>query len=299
MLQYLNIDFKCAVKWSLYLNRKTLWANPFFLMQNCFIKESLLFEKRGATKEPAILFFPNTHSDISHHTIGVVFDEDIEDIERQYRINCIEPSGMEFLYSSDDWSTLRGGSFSAIRKAISGLRRKHRFEVEYPLSISECYSLVESWAMSKREDFAESAASATEQDEMLFEDDVRESIETLRIIESLTADCMASIRLSIIVVRVNGGVAGFCVLLNLVENFWVALLQKTNLKYRGIPQLLAQLKGNFVGPGQIITTGGYAGAPNLKAHKASLRPMRVRRIYTVTLGERIPHRYPRSAFEWT
>ena len=247
----------------------------------------MIFERQGPTKYPAILFFLDKYLDVSKHVIGVVFDEDLPVIRELYHIDTVEPSGVEYHYSSDEWATLSGGSFAAFRNAINGFRIKYTFEVRYQLAPSECYSLIETWALSKRDGFAESGTSATNQSVVFFEDDVKESIETLRVIDSLSADVLARIRLSIIGVNVDGEVTGFCVLLNLVNNFWVALIQKTNLQYRGIPQLLAQVVAKLIGPGQIITTGRDAHDANLQAFKESLRPIRKRRIYAVKLGERI------------
>lgn len=287
MLQRSNITFEVAVELSSTLQRKSFWANPFFLMQNCFIKNSVLFENQGANKEPAILFFSDKYSDISTHVIGVVLDEDMPVIREQYYIDTIEASGVEFHYSSDEWSTLRGGSFAAFRNVISGFRRKYSFEVRHKLVPSECLQLVETWASSKRDGFAKHGASATDQNVIFFEEDVRESMETLRIIEALSADSLESIQLNIIGVKVSGEVVGFCIIFHLLSNYWVALMQKTNIQYRGIPQLLSQIVAQTVGLGQIITSGGYAQDANLKAFKESLRPIRKRSIYTVKLGERL------------
>jgi hypothetical protein len=94
------ITFQEAAELSSTLQRKVFWANPFFLMQNCFLEDAMIFEDQGATKDPAILFFSDKYSDVSGHVIGVVFDEDLPAIRERYRIDTIEPSGVEYHYSS-------------------------------------------------------------------------------------------------------------------------------------------------------------------------------------------------------
>lgn len=261
-----EISFEDAVKISNELYRKTFFVNPFYICHNCFKSGSKVYEKSKVDGDYPLLVLPEKVNDLSGSIIGTGFGEDIERLEKDYDIQS-EPLGTEFFYSSDDWIFLEGSKFKDIRRKINRFQKESDFRILDNYSKDKIIDFMENWAEEK---IARGMPDITKE---FFEAELKESIGNLSLLENYPSKK--------IFIEICGELVGFCIMIHYVDNFWIALMQKTKQGIIGLPQFLYHLKAKEMGKGKIFTTGAEAMDPNLRKFKDSLRPVKTKDIYTI------------------
>lgn len=268
-----KISFEQAQKLSKWLDKKTYFTNPFFILRNCFENKGYVFETGLVNSVHPLLVYSEKYEDVSNKIINTGFDEDIPLIGKKYNILKKELLGIEFFYSSSEWINLEGGKFKEIRKAIFKFEKEHSFKAFDSYPADKVVAFLQEWAEGKRK--KETSKDTKE----LFEHELEESLQNLRLLDNF--------KLKAIFIEEENILIGFCVFFHFVDNLWVALMQKTKHGVRGLPQYLYHLKSKGMGEGQIYTSGAEALDPNLKKFKESLNPKEVRNIYTIFIGSKL------------
>ncbi|MEK6822498.1 MAG: phosphatidylglycerol lysyltransferase domain-containing protein [Nanoarchaeota archaeon] len=273
-LQELSIED--AITFSAALRRRTFVANPFYLLYNCLWErqngEVLLYEKERIDGEHPLLFLPRSPANFTNKIVSAGFDEDVPVIQKTHRLRSKEHSGFdEFVYSTDEWIALEGAPFKDIRKRIHGFQREHQVRIvdEYPKE--HVLRFLHQWAAEKR------TKEVSEATRGFFEVELEESAKNL--------DLIGRILHKKIFIEVDGALAGFSIFFPLVDDLWVALMQKTTHGIRGLPQFLYHLKAKEMGDKKFFTTGAAAQDPDLRKFKESLRPVEIKPIYVLRVGE--------------
>ena len=267
------MDFKVANEWSNKLRKKTFFTNPLFIIQNCFVKDNILLENNKVNEKYPLLVYFKEYQNISNQIIGTGFDEDIKNIERKYSILKTEDLGIEFFYATNDWINMAGKKFKDIRRHIHKFSNEHKFNILDSYPKEKIVAFLNAWAEEKRK---KSTSRLTKE---LFEHELAESIQNLDLIQNLNYKA--------IYIEEEGSLLGFCIFFKYYDSLWVGLMQKTIPNIVGLPQYLYHLKSKSIGINQTFTTGAEAQDENLKKFKESLRPIEIKRICTIYVGDKL------------
>ena len=213
------MNFDLALKYSRKLQKETFFTNPLFIMQNCFVKNNLVFENQKIQNQYPLLVFSTIYTNIPNHIIGTGFDEDLSIIKKKYFVDKIDNLGLEFIYSTNDWITLEGKSFRSIRKNINKFQKEHNIKVLFEYPKEKIINFLNYWAQDKRQ---KNVSDLTKE---LFEHELKESIKNLELVRNINYKA--------IYLEENGTLIGFCIFFNYYDSFWIALMQKTKLGIRG------------------------------------------------------------------
>ena len=168
---------------------------------------------------------------------------------------------------------MEGAKFGDIRKKISKFQKEHKFTILNDYPNEKILEFLAEWAAEKRKkDVAELTKS-------LFEQELKESIENLELVKNCEHKK--------IFIEENGALIGFTVFVHLFDDLWAGLIQKTKQRIRGLPQYLYHLKAKEISENKILTTGAEAQDPDLKAFKESLRPIEIKTIYILKIGDKL------------
>jgi len=262
------MEFKEAIEISKKLNKRTFFTNPFFIFNNCFEKDGLVLENNTIEEEHPLLVFSSSYKDVSNKIIGTGFDEDMEEIRKKYEILKKEDLGLEFFYSTDDWIKLEGSKFKDIRKKINKFKKDHKVKILTSYPKEKVIALIEEWAKSKRD------KEVNELTRKLFEQEVRESIESLDLLEHYENKS--------VFLEEDKRLIGFSIAVPHTNKIWVGLIQKTRRGIKGITPYLYHLSSKEIGEGKIFTSGA-----DLKRFKERLRPIKIKNIYIIKIGDKI------------
>lgn len=253
--------------------KKTFFTNPFFILQNCFVKDEFLLENNMIDKQHPLLVYSEIYSDVAQQIIGTGFDEDIKKSLAGYEIIKKEDLGLEFFYTSDDWIHLEGKRFKNIRKNINHFLNSHSCSIHATYPEEKVMAFLQNWADEKRK---KETSTLTKE---LFEHELEESKNNIKLVKKINHKA--------IYLEENGELLGFCIFFKYYDSFWIALLQKTTFNIQGLPQYLYHLKAKEMGSKQMFTTGAESQDENLKKFKESLRPHKIKKIYTIHIGDHL------------
>jgi len=259
----MKIEEACEI--SKYLQKKTFFSNPLFIMHIAHEKNGILYENDKINGIYPIMFYTKDLEELDNQIIGTAFEEDIEDLKDKYNFTIEEYPEIEFYYSTDSWIHMEGKKFKDARKIINKFNKEHNYSIfrEYP--INKLKEFMKIWKEDKVKKFQEVPK--------FFEEELKMSTTNLDLLENIEHKG--------IYIEENNKLIGFCIFFKLFDNFWVGLMQKTRHGIIGLPQLLYHLKSKEMGRGQIFSTGTDAEEESLQSFKEKLRPIKKKKLYRI------------------
>ncbi len=265
------MDFNTALKFSNKIKKETFFINPLFIFQNCFTKNGILYENELIEEVNPLLIYPDNHEDISNQIIGTGFENDIDKIENIYTIDKKEELGLEFFYSTNDWINLEGSKFKRIRNQIKKFKKDYDFRILQDYPKDKVIEFLEEWGNEKRK------KEVKELTKELFEHELKETKKNLNYIDKCENKKLY--------IESDGKLLGFAVAIKYGDN-WALLIQKNIHGITGLSQLFYHLISEEIGKDEIYATGAEAQDPNMKAFKESLRPIGIKKLYTIYIGSK-------------
>ena len=175
--------------------------------------------------------------------------------------------GDEYIYNANEWRRLEGSKFGKIRKDINNFKRNNSFKVFNKYPKEKIIKFIKDWAEFK------DVNSKPKDVQEVFDYELKACINYISL--------MSKIPNKAIFVEIDKKLAGFAVFLKLNSDFWVCLMQKTNIKIRGLSKFLYHLKALEMEEAKYFTTGPAENDEGLIGFKESLNPTKKISFYEI------------------
>lgn len=269
-----KLTFDEAIEISNILNKKSYTITPFYIYYNFMYiiknNEKLLVDydpidiqninqqvlpkkKENQINSSFDLLNENELKELNKNKIEILFKKHVEN---------------EYWYSTKEWQTLEGPKFRIIRKKINKFKKENNYKILFEYDLEKIKKFILNWE-SKREN----KKNISKISKTYLKLDAKHCIDTLNNINKFENKK--------IFVELNNKLIGFAIIIPF-KDYWVALMQKTDLKYNGLSEFLYNEKAKLMNG--IFTTGPAAGDKNLSNFKLSLRPIKVEKLYYVETG---------------
>lgn len=269
-----RITPKKAVELSRDLDRFSYFANPFYLAANCWWEcrngEDLVFEKDSNSGEMVLMILPKKKENMVGQRISVAYETDIKAIESAgLKVAEKKELGIEYVYLTEDFVTMAGGSFKTFRKEC------HNFQKKYPIKVLDDYpkdriiEFMKDWHAKK------DMSGKSDLTKAVFEADFQNCLDYL--------DMLPDIPHKNVFIELDGRLVGFQVMAPMRDDLWIALMQKTDVQLRGLTKLLYHLPAMKMEGIKYFTTGAEAQDPKLAEFKESIHPVKKLAIYDIQI----------------
>jgi len=244
-------------------DKESYFTSPFFLSNECYFErregETVLFINDVIDKELRYLYLPKNISKPVEYNVQFAREEDIERLEA-LGVNIAEKVSYEgeYIYDCVKLSSAEGPEMSGFRHSISHFKRHNSYRIFYEYDPEQVRDFIRWWASTK--DVSPYSKFARD----VFEWDL-----------SL---CLQYPYFSIfpqrnIFVEIDGKLAGFAFTHPLMSNMFVGLMQKVNIKYRGLSHFIYSEKAKLHPGIPYFTIGTACASPGLGAFKDAMRPI--------------------------
>ena len=249
--------------------RRSFLLNPFFLIMNCEYEEA--DEILVYLEKDFLLFPPKNSRHLAHRKVWC-YAEDIERIKKSgVEIKNITPDSTDYFYLTKNYLTFPGHNFQKMRKEIRFFERNYDFEILENYPAEKTKEFIHQW-------YARNLVKKNPKNREMFENEFHATLKAVDLLsEIITAKTLY--------ILIDGALAGLALYAPLYEDFWAAIYQKVNSKYRGIGQMLYREKAKKMREYKFFTNGDDAMDSVLAKHKEELCPIRKERYFLVETGE--------------
>ena len=264
-----------AIGLSKSLDRFSYFANPFYLAANCWWEnrngEDLVFEKDADSGSMVLMLLPDKKENMVGQRISIAYDSDIEAIESVgLKVAEKKELGIEYVYLTEDFITMAGGSFKTFRKEV------HNFQKKYPIKVLDDYPKEKIIGFMRDWHSKKDMSDKSDLTKAVFEADFQNCLDYL--------DMLPDIPHKKVFIELDGRLVGFQVMVPMRDDLWIALMQKTDVRLRGLTKLLYHLPAVQMAGIKYFTTGAEAQDPKLAEFKESIHPVMKLRIYDITVS---------------
>jgi len=246
-------------------------TNPFFLIMNC------IYEDKGDELVVYWRWSPNTviyPTKNPAHLVGKTvwcFRDELKQLKTAgLTMNKIEPGSIEYFYQTKDLGELAGASLKKMRNKINKFRTEHPHEIKTSCPPEEAKALIHSWykkTVAKKEGY--------HKETLQFE--YESSLTMIDLLPSMT-------KVEQLAFYAQKKLIGYTLYCPLYDDFWVSIIQKTEIRYRNLAKLMYHEKCKRMLQYPYATFGDDGTDPSLAAAKRDLHPYKEELSYTVECG---------------
>ncbi|KKW19923.1 MAG: hypothetical protein UY63_C0004G0008 [Parcubacteria group bacterium GW2011_GWA2_51_10] len=262
-----------ALEISRELGREAYFTSPFLLAAHGYYEQMngklIVYYLDTSDKEMRFLYAPSKIGKEDARGVQFAREIDIKTFEENgITIKEKIPYGPEYFYDCEKLSKSATPDLRKFRQNANYFRHHYSYTIKNQYEPEFVAEFIRNWASTK------DLTNYSEFAKGVFIDDLNACLQYLE---------FTSLPQRNIFVEVDGKLAGFAYTHPLTENLFVGLMQKVNIKYRGLSPFIYQEKARLYPGVPYFTIGCPCGVPGLLAFKDSMRPAKLIETYLLKI----------------